>query len=88
GLALDVYEPSSQVTLSSLQPQLSKFAQNFAGGVVTQVSGVADKAEFAFPVLAVAAGNYVFEVWNAGEIGDSAGAVAIAKKIAAELASK
>ncbi|PZS15940.1 MAG: hypothetical protein DLM57_11690 [Pseudonocardiales bacterium] len=80
---LIVYEPSSGITLSSLQPQLRS-----GGRTVTEVSGVGDKAEFAGTDLDVMAGKYVFDVDGATGADLSAGAIAIAKQIASELASK
>ncbi|HEY0870267.1 MAG TPA: hypothetical protein VGD55_07695 [Acidothermaceae bacterium] len=84
GVSLDVivYEPSSGVTFA--------MSQSVLGGVgtVMSVSGVGDKAIFAGIELDVMAGKYLFAVQGAGGLNESAGAVAIAKQIAPELASK
>jgi hypothetical protein len=84
GVAMDliVYEPSSGITFSSLQSQLS------GEGTVMQVSGVGDKAEFAGIDLDVMAGKYVFDVSAANGANGDTGAIAIAKQVVPELASK
>jgi hypothetical protein len=82
GTDLIVYEPSTGITLSELQVQLS------SEGTVRQISGVGDKAEFAGIDLDVVAGRYVFDVSGAGGLNDPTPAIAIAKVVVPELASK
>ena len=84
GVAMDiiVYEPGSGVTWDALQSQLS------GEGTVTQVPGVGDKAMFAALDLDVATGKYFIDISSAGGDGDDTGAIAIAKVLVPELASK
>jgi hypothetical protein len=82
GMDLIVYEPSSGLTLASLQPQLS------SEGTIMQVSGVGDKAEFAGVDLDVMAGKYVFDVQAAGGTNLTPGVIAMAKVVVGALASK
>jgi hypothetical protein len=82
GMDLIVYEPSSGLDLSSLQPQLN------SEGTIMQVSGVGDKAEFAGVDLDVMAGKYVFDVSAAGGTNLTPGVMAIAKEVVGALASK
>ena len=84
GVAMDiiVYEPSSVVSWSALQSVLSNV------GPVTPVSGVGDKAMFAGIELDVSTGQYLFAIEAAGGLGDDTGAIAIAKQLVGELASK
>ena len=82
GMDLIVYEPSSGLDLSSLQPQLN------SEGTIMQVSGVGDKAEFAGVDLDVMAGKYVFDVSAAGGTNLTPGVIAIAKEVVGALASK
>ena len=82
GMDLIVYEPSSGLTLASLQPQLN------SEGTIMQVSGVGDKAEFAGVDLDVMAGKYVFDVQAAGGTSLTPGVIAMAKEVVGALASK
>lgn len=82
GMDLIVYEPSSGLTLASLQPQLN------SEGTIMQVSGVGDKAEFAGVDLDVMAGKYVFDVQAAGGTNLTPGVIAMAKEVVGALASK
>lgn len=77
-----VYEPSSGVSWSALQSQIGN------EGTVMQVSGVGDKAMFAGIDLDVSAGKYLVDIAAAGGLGDDTGAIAIAKVLVPELASK
>lgn len=84
GIDMDliVYEPSSGLDLTSLQPQLT------SEGTIMQVSGVGDKAEFAGIDLDVMTGKYVFDVEAAGGAKLTPGVIAIAKEVVGALASK
>jgi hypothetical protein len=84
GVAMDViiYEPNSGVNWAALQAQLS------GEGTVMPVTGVGDKAMFAAIDLDVATGKYLIDISAAGGDGDDTGAIAIAKQLVGELASK
>jgi hypothetical protein len=84
GVAMDVivYEPDSGVTFAMSQAVLS------GEGTVMSVPGVGDKASFAGIDLDVATGKYVIDISAAGGLGDDTGAIAIAKVLVPELASK
>ena len=84
GVAMDiiVYAPNSGVNWAALQSQIS------GEGTVMQVSGVGDKAMFAAIDLDVATGKYLIDISAAGGDGDDTGAIAIAKALVPELASK
>jgi hypothetical protein len=84
GVAMDVivYEPGSGVTFAMSQAVLS------GEGTVMSVPGVGDKASFAGIDLDVATGKYVIDISAAGGLGDDTGAIAIAKVLVPELASK
>jgi hypothetical protein len=81
-LTVIVYEPSSGVSWSVMQSVLS------GTGTVTQVPGVGDKAMFASIELDVETGKWLIAIQGADALNQDTGAIAIAKVLVPELASK